>query len=112
MIKIISQIHYLIWLFLSVVVFGYGEYLSKRLALDVNLKSILFILFVYCIGILFWLPAILIKNQLSITGVIWAVMSSIATLMVGLLIFKEQLSVTGIVGVILAIISIVLLTKA
>jgi multidrug transporter EmrE-like cation transporter len=67
---------------------------------------------VYALGTLAWLPAILQKNQLSIVGVIWSVLSLLVTISIGVLLFGEKLGVVGIVGIATAIISIVLLSWA
>ncbi|OGF31190.1 hypothetical protein A3H09_02420 [Candidatus Falkowbacteria bacterium RIFCSPLOWO2_12_FULL_45_13] len=61
-------------------------------------------------GVLAWLPAIMQKNQLSIVGAIWSVMSLLATVLIGLLIFGEKLNVIGIIGVVAVMVAVALLS--
>ena len=108
--SIIYSIPAFVWLLLSVAFFAIGEYFSKKLALGPSIKFVLLILLAYVLGTLAWLPAILQKNQLSVTGTIWSVLSVLATIGIGILIFKEQLSLLQIIGIILAIIAVGLLS--
>ncbi len=68
------------------------------------------ILIIYSLGVLAWLPAILQKNSLAITGTMWSVLGLLTTILIGVLIFGEKLSLVGIVGIIFAVIAIVLLS--
>jgi multidrug transporter EmrE-like cation transporter len=104
------SINYIIWLILSALFFAVGEFLSKKFALNPNLTLVIIIIIIYSVGVLFWLPAILQKNQLSIVGTMWSVLSLLTTILIGVLIFGEKLSLTGIIGIIFAIISIILLS--
>jgi multidrug transporter EmrE-like cation transporter len=104
------SINYIYWLVLSALFFAFGEFLSKKFALSPKITLVFFIILVYSLGTLAWLPAILQKNQLSIVGTIWSVMSLLATVLIGVLIFGEKLNMTGIFGILTAIISIILLS--
>lgn len=104
--------HYLYWLLISALFFAFGEFLSKKFALAPSWQYVLLITFIYMLGTLAWLPAILQKKQLSIVGAIWSVISLLATVLIGILIFKEHLSLIGIVGIILAFVSFFLLSIA
>jgi multidrug transporter EmrE-like cation transporter len=97
------------WLLLSVAFFATGEYFSKKFALGPSWKYVAMILAAYISGTLAWLPAILQKNQLSVTGTIWSVLSVLATIGIGLLIFKEHLNAMQITGLIFAIAALALL---
>ncbi len=108
--KFILSINYFYWLIISALFFAAGEFLSKKFALEPKWTSVAFVLIAYMLGILSWLPAILQKNQLSIVGVIWSVLSLLATVLIGVFIFSEKLSVLGVIGVVTAFISIVLLS--
>jgi multidrug transporter EmrE-like cation transporter len=108
--NIIYSIPAFAWLLLSVVFFAVGEYFSKKFALEPSLKFVLLILSAYILGTLAWLPAILQKNQLSVTGTIWSVLSVLATIGIGIFIFKEQLNLWQTIGIILAIIAVWLLS--
>jgi multidrug transporter EmrE-like cation transporter len=100
------------WLIISAVFFAGGEFLSKKFALAPSFSYILLIVGAYLLGVLAWLPAILQKNQLSIVGVIWSVLSLLTTILIGVLIFNEHLSTTGVIGIIFAFLSIILLSIA
>jgi multidrug transporter EmrE-like cation transporter len=94
----------------SAIFFAIGEFLSKKFALNPKFLYVIIILIIYSFGVLAWLPAILQKNQLSIVGVMWSVLSLLTTVLIGVLIFREKLNIIGIAGIILAIIAIILLS--
>ncbi|OGG37944.1 hypothetical protein A2127_01005 [Candidatus Jorgensenbacteria bacterium GWC1_48_12] len=104
------SINYIIWLILSGIFFAIGEFLSKKFTINPSVTSVVIILLVYSVGVLCWLPAMLQKNQLSITGVMWSVLSLLTTVMIGVLLFGEKLNFIGTMGIITAFISIVLLS--
>jgi multidrug transporter EmrE-like cation transporter len=108
--KIILAINYFYWLILSALFFAVGEFMSKKFALNPKATLVVLIVLIYSLGTLCWLPAILQKNQLSIVGVIWSVLSLAATVLIGTLIFGEKVSALGIAGIITAFISIILLS--
>jgi drug/metabolite transporter (DMT)-like permease len=107
--QIIHVIPTFAWLILSAIFFGIGEYLSKKFALQPSLKYVIFVLAAYILGTLAWLPAILKDKQLSTTGTGWLLLSMMATLGIGLLVFHERLNILQIVGIVLAIFSMFLL---
>jgi spermidine export protein MdtI len=108
--KFLLSINYIIWLVLSALFFAVGEFLSKKFALSPKSLYVILMLLVYSFGVLAWLPAILQKNTLSITGTIWSVLSLLTTILIGVLIFKEKLNIVGIVGIITAGVAIILLS--
>lgn len=110
--RYLLSINYIYWLVLSAMFFAGGEFLSKKFALNPKLSLVALVLLAYILGTLAWLPAILQKNQLSIVGAIWSVMSLLATVLIGMLIFSEKLSILGIFGIIMALGAIVLLSIA
>lgn len=110
--NIILVIPVMAWLIISAILFAIGEFLSKKFALNPSWEYVVVTVFVYLLGSLAWLPAILQKNQLSIVGAIWAVLTLVATILIGVVIFNEHLSVVGIVGVCFAIIAVALLSLA
>jgi multidrug transporter EmrE-like cation transporter len=57
-----------------------------------------------------WIPAIFEKNQLSITGVIWSIVSLMATVLVGILIFDEKLTIIQAIGLFVGLISVIMLS--
>jgi small multidrug resistance pump len=109
--KSILSVNYIFWLVASAIFFAVGEFLSKKFALSPKASYVIFILLAYCVGTLFWLPAILQKNQLSVVGTMWSVMGLLATILIGVLVFREKLSIVGVLGIIFAFISIILLSS-
>ncbi|MDD4900837.1 MAG: hypothetical protein PHS62_01835 [Patescibacteria group bacterium] len=110
--KFILSINYLVWLAVSGIFFAAGEFLSKKFALNPKLSWVALIYLAYGLGILAWLPAILQKNQLSIVGTIWSVLSLLTTILIGILIFGEKLNAVGVLGVITAVLAVILLSNA
>ena len=108
--KFLLSINYIIWLVASAIFFAVGEFLSKKFALSPKFLYVILILIIYSLGVLAWLPAILQKNQLSIVGTMWSVLSLLTTILIGILIFGEKLSMVGFIGMIFAITAIVLLS--
>lgn len=106
----ILNINYFYWLIVSAIFFAVGEFLSKKFSLDPKIYYVVLILFVYSLGVLAWLPAIMQKNQLSIVGTIWSVLSLLITVVIGVLIFNEKLSLPGIIGIVFSVVAIVLLS--
>ena len=100
----------LVWIVISALFFAFGEFLSKKFALAPSAFYVFSILAVYSCGTLAWLPAILQKNQLSIVGAIWSVLSLLATVLIGVLIFGEKLNALSIVGIILAFAAVAVLS--
>jgi len=103
---------YMVWLILSALLFAFGEYLSKKFALAPSFSYVALIVFIYALGTLAWLPAILQKNQLSIVGAIWSVMSLLATVLIGVIIFGEHLNALAVAGLVLGFLAILLLSLA
>jgi multidrug transporter EmrE-like cation transporter len=110
--KFLYSVPYIIWLLFSVIFFGWGEYLSKKFTLTPTWNYVLGVEIVYAIGVLFWLPALLQKNQLSVLGTMWSLLSLITTVVIGLVIFGERLNMFGIVGIVMAFIFIIILSFA
>ena len=108
--KFVLSINYIIWLIISALFFAVGEFLSKKFALSPKFSYVALLLIAYSIGVLAWLPAILQRNSLSVVGTMWSVLSLLATITIGVLIFGEKISMVGIAGIIAAIIAIVLLS--
>ena len=108
--KFLLSINYFVWLLISAVFFAAGEFLSKKFALQPKFVFIFWVLVVDSIGTLAWLPAILAKQQLSIVGALWSVLSLLLTVTLGLLIFHEKLNVIGTAGTIAAFVAVFLLS--
>ena len=108
--KSLLSFNYIFWLIVSTLFFAAGEFLSKKFAMGPRSSILILLIFVDVLSLLTWLPAIMQKNQLSIVGTIWSVLSLALTVSIGMVVFGEKLNVYGIVGIITAIIAIVLLT--
>ena len=107
---LILSVPAIVWLIGSAIFFAIGEFLSKKFALAPSFVYVMVIIVVYSFGVLAWLPAILQKNQLSITGTIWSVLSLLTTVVIGILFFGERLNIIGIIGIIFAVVAVVLLS--
>lgn len=99
----------IVWLIISALFFSVGEYLSKTWGIHPSLKLAILVAFVYSIGSLFWLPALLHKNQLIIMGTIWTILATLSTIAIGLIIFHEKLSALQWVGVVLSFLALILI---
>ena len=106
----VLSVNYIMWLIFSALFFAAGEFLSKKFALHPTTTLVVIIVVTYSVGVLLWLPAILQKNQLSIVGTMWSVLSLLTTILIGVLVFKENVSLMGFLGIIFAFLSIVLLS--
>jgi len=99
-----------IWIAVSAIFFALGEFVSKKFALNPGWTLFITFLIVDIISASTWIPAIFEKNQLSITGVIWSVVSLIATVLIGLLVFNEKLTMIQSIGLVIGFVSVVLLS--
>lgn len=100
------------WLIISALFFAFGEFLSKKFALAPSWEYVVIIIIIYSLGTLAWLPAILQKKQLSIVGALWSVLSLLATVLIGIIIFHEKLNVLVITGIVFGAIAVALLSIA
>lgn len=110
--SIILAIPYYVWIIASAVFTAAGEFMSKEFG-NTHKTVFLVVAFVlYSIGTIAWFPSIYQKNQLSIVGVMWSVLSLSTTVLIGVLIFGEKLNFTSGLGVALAFLAVVLLSMA
>lgn len=108
--KFLASVHYMVWLVISAIFFAVGEFLSKKFALSPKLSLVILVAVVDVISTLLWLPAMLNRNMLSTTGTMWSILSLVATVLIGVLLFGEKLSVIDTIGIITAFVAIVLLS--
>ena len=99
-----------VWIGISAIFFALGEFLSKKFALNPGWSLLILFLVVDVLSAMTWLPAIFQKNQLSVTGVIWSVVSVIATVAIGILAFNEKLTTIQLLGLTAGLVSVVLLS--
>ncbi|MEI8339197.1 MAG: hypothetical protein WCF94_00860 [bacterium] len=104
------SIHYIVWIIISTFFFAIGEYASKKWALSPTSGFAIIVVLTYVLSSVTWLPAIFQKNQLSIVGVMWAVMSLVLTVLIGVIFFGEKLDTLTIVGIVLAVASVAILS--
>jgi multidrug transporter EmrE-like cation transporter len=102
----------LAWLVISGIFFAASEFMSKEFVLAPSYFYLISILIVDIVSILAWLPALMQKNQLSITGALWSVISLLITVLLGILIFGERPNLVGIIGIIFAFVAVFLLSIA
>jgi multidrug transporter EmrE-like cation transporter len=98
------------WICISAIFFACGEFLSKKFALNPGWTVFALFIIVDLISATTWIPAIFEKNQLSITGVIWSIVSLMATVLVGILIFDEKLTIIQAIGLFVGLISVIMLS--
>lgn len=101
-----------VWLVVSGIFFAAGEFLSKKFALEPSWLYLGVTLFAYLVSILMWFPALIQKNQLSTTGVLWSVISLLMTVLIGIVVFGEKPGLAGIIGIVFAFIAVFLLSIA
>lgn len=110
--SVILSVPYIIWLILSALFFATGEFFSKKFGLEPSWYLFGCIMMSYIIGTIMWLPAIISNNQLSIVGAIWSVLSLMATVLIGVVLFNEHLSTLAIFGIVLGLASVLILSVA
>jgi multidrug transporter EmrE-like cation transporter len=106
-----KQVSYLFWIGLSALATSFGEWASKHYANTNSFKWALLMFMFYNSSTFAWMPAIRAKNVLAIAGVIWAVMTLVATTMVGVVLFKEQLTAIQWAGIGLALVAVTMLAS-
>ena len=99
----------LVWLLTSSVFFAVGEYLSKHWAYHPSLRGVLVVVAAYATSTILWLPALLHRNQLAVMGTAWLVLATIATVIIGLVVFHETLILRQWIGIGAAIGALILL---
>ena len=107
---IFTIVPFWVWIVVSAIFFAFGEFLSKKFALNPGWMLFLAFLVVDLISASAWLPAIFERNQLSVTGVIWSIVSLIATVLIGVLAFNEKLTFVQTVGLMTGLVSVILLS--
>ena len=108
--EIFTTIPFWVWIIISAIFFAFGEFLSKKFALNPGWMLFLIFIIVDVISASAWIPAIFEKNQLSVTGVIWSIISLMATVTIGVLAFKEKLTLTQSIGLVLGLLAVIFLS--
>lgn len=102
--------HYLIWLLISALCFAIGEFWSKKFALHPGWGYAACVFLAYNLGTAAWLPALVQRNMLAVVGALWSVLSLLATVLIGVMVFHETLSTTHIAGLVAAAAAVLLLS--
>lgn len=102
--------NYIVWLVISSICYAIGGYFSKKYALSQDTFLLICLLIAYNIGSITWIPAICQKSDLALVGTLWAVLSSLITIIVGIVIFQESITLLNGIGIFFAIISIIFLS--
>jgi multidrug transporter EmrE-like cation transporter len=98
------------WIVISSIFFAFGEFISKKFALNPGWTLFIVFLIVDILSAASWLPALFEKNQLSVTGVAWSVLSLMATVIIGIFVFNERLTLLQTLGLAAGLLSVVLLS--
>ncbi len=109
MINIFLAIPAIVWLLISAGFYIFGEYFSKRWGMHPNLITALAVAIFSFLSALFWLPALIHRNQLAIMGTIWLLLATIATVFVGVIVFQEKITPIEWVGIIMALVALAFL---
>jgi multidrug transporter EmrE-like cation transporter len=112
LVKTLLSVNYFYWLLLSMVFYAGGEFYSKKFALGPKPSFVAFLLIFYALGALAWIVALWNKDELADVGTMWAILSMLTTVSIGIFVFKEKLNAAGVIGVILAVVAIILLSRA
>lgn len=99
----------LVWLLLSAVFHAGGEYFSKKWSLEPGVLVTLVAVLFYTLSSALWLPALLNKQQLAVTGMAWLALAMTSTVIIGVVIFREPVSVVQWIGIGLAAVAVILL---
>ena len=91
--------------------YAIGEYTSKLYSLNPRADMAAASVLSYGMTALFWLPALTHTQSISTTGVLWAVLYAVITLMIGVLLFHEPITLIQAAGIVLALISIILINS-
>ncbi len=98
------------WIIVSTLFFAIGEFLSKKFALAPGWTIFALIVVVDVLSVTAWLPAIVEKNHLSTTGVVWSIASLVMTALIGILVFGERLTTLQGIGIVLGVAAVALLS--
>ena len=92
------------------VLYVVAEYAAKRYALAPTWKWYWMAVLIYWMISLCWMPVIKHTNTLAVTSVVWSIVYTALSFLVGIGMFGERLTVTQLVGLAFGLISIILLT--
>lgn len=93
------------------VFYSSGEILSKYWGLEPKLYLGISVIISYSIGTICWLGIMIQKNELALMSCVWAVLTTIISVGVGILAFHEKLTTIQWFGVIVSAIGLILLSK-
>ena len=97
-----------VWLLISVLICGIGEYTCKQWSITPTWKMMTVSLIAYVVGSAAWFPVVRQSQHIIIAWMLWAVLSAFTTVLVGLH-FGEVLTVPQWIGIVLGVISIILI---
>jgi multidrug transporter EmrE-like cation transporter len=99
------------WLLASASFVGAGDYLAKKFGTHPSFIAAAVTLGTYSMGTMCFLPVLLHKNELARMGMIWYILSMLATVVIGICVFHEILTVRQWTGLVLAGTGLVLLSS-
>ena len=94
---------------IAMIFYSCGEILSKYWGEKQSIILAISINIFYSLGVICWLYIMAKKNQLALMSSIWQILTTIATLFIGLIIFHEKLTNLQYAGVGLMILGIIAL---
>jgi multidrug transporter EmrE-like cation transporter len=97
------------WILIATFFYAGGEFGSKLWGYRPSLWMTAAVVGSYAIGALCWLPALLHKNELARMSMLWAVIATPLTIILGTVVFREKLTGTQWIGIGLAMAALWLL---
>ncbi len=95
---------------MSLLGYGFGEYISKRWVLGGGPQLVVLLVAIYAVSGLMWLPALKQKNSLILLGILWLVGAMVINIMLGFFVFHEHIRLIHWVGVAFAFVACLLLS--
>jgi len=111
MINFLIQVPAIVWLVISSIFFAIGEFFAKKWGMQPGIALMIKVLILYALSSMFWLPALLHKNQLLIMGTAWLILALVVTVLLGFFVFHEKLNTLQWLGIILALAALILLNQ-
>lgn len=97
------------WILIATVFYAGGEFTSKLFGNKPGLGIAAIAVLSYAIGAACWLPALLHRNELARMSMLWGVIATPLTIILGTVVFREKLTATQWIGIGLAMAALWLL---
>jgi len=100
-----------IWFAIAMVFYSSGEYLSKHWGYKPSLLLGVSIPALYSVGTLCWLAIVLHKNEIARMSMIWQIVTTVMSVVVGVVLLREKLTTNQWVGAAIALVGLYFLAK-